>query len=113
MDTGNPDRLFTFPSGHSHPSAFCDLVTLIVSECRPTAWMQPEHRRILEPCRHPTAMVEISAVLKLQFTAVRILHVDLHDAGRITARHPRATRSAASLPDTALLEKVPHGLGGL
>ncbi|MFB7652450.1 MULTISPECIES: DUF742 domain-containing protein [unclassified Streptomyces] len=110
VDTGTPDRLFTVLGGRSHPSEFFDVVTLIVSECRPTAWMPSEHRRILELCRHPTAVVEISAELKLPVTAVRILLGDLRDAGRITPRHPRAPRAGASLPDTTLLEKVLHGL---
>jgi hypothetical protein len=44
---------------------------------------------------------------------VRILLGDLLDTGRITARHPRAAPSVASLPDSALLQEVLHGLRNL
>lgn len=113
VDTGDPDRLYTVTGGRSRADDSFDLVTLVVSECRPTAGMQSEHARILELCRHPTAVVEIAAELRLPITVVRILLGDLLDMGRITARHPRAARSVASLPDTALLKEVLHGLRNL
>ncbi|MEV4972443.1 DUF742 domain-containing protein [Streptomyces scopuliridis] len=113
VDTGDPDRLYTVTGGRSRvdDDSF-DLVTLIVTECEPTAGMQSEHVRILELCRHPTAVVEISAELRLPVTVVRILLGDLLATGRITARHPRAARSA-ELPDSALLMEVLHGLRNL
>ncbi|MFE9726965.1 DUF742 domain-containing protein [Streptomyces sp. NPDC005794] len=113
VDTGAPDRLYTVTGGRSRSDDFFDLVTLVVSECRPTPGMQSEHARTLELCQHPTAVVEIAAELKLPITVVRILLGDLLDMGRITARHPPATRSAASLPDTDLLKEVLHGLRNL
>lgn len=113
VDTGDPDRLYTVTGGRSRADDSFDLVTLVVSECRPTAGMQSEHARILELCRHPTAVVEVAAELKLPITVVRILLGDLLDMGRITARHPRAARSVASLPDSALLKEVLHGLRNL
>ncbi|GHH77242.1 hypothetical protein GCM10018793_24820 [Streptomyces sulfonofaciens] len=113
VDTGDPDRLYTVTGGRSRADDSFDLVTLIVSECEPKAGMQSEHARILDLCRHPTAVVEIAAELKLPITVVRILLGDLLDTGRITARHPRAARSVASLPDSALLKEVLHGLRNL
>jgi hypothetical protein len=113
VDTGDPDRLYTVTGGRSRADDAFDLVTLIVSECEPTAGMQSENARILDLCRHPTAVVEISAELKLPITVVRILLGDLLATGRITARHPRAAKSVASLPDTALLKEVLHGLRNL
>ncbi|MET9668766.1 DUF742 domain-containing protein [Streptomyces sp. NPDC006475] len=114
VDTGDPDRLYTVTGGRSRADddAF-DLVTLIVSECEPTLGMQSEHVRILDLCRHPTAVVELSAELKLPVTVVRILLGDLLATGRITARHPRAARSLVDLPDSALLKEVLHGLRNL
>ncbi|EDY53249.1 CvhC [Streptomyces clavuligerus] len=115
VDTGDPDRLYTVTQGRSHPvddSSF-DLVTLVVSECGPTPGMQSEHVRILELCRHPTAVVEISAEMRLPITVVRILLGDLLSTGRITARHPRAGRSLVDLPDPSFLEEVLHGLRNL
>ncbi|PAZ12351.1 hypothetical protein CLM62_30855 [Streptomyces sp. SA15] len=113
MDTGDPDRLYTVTGGRSRADDSFDLVTLVVSECEPTAGMQSEHARILDLCRHPTAVVEIAAELKLPITVVRILLGDLLATSRITARHPRAARSVASLPDSALLQEVLHGLRNL
>ncbi|MDG9719628.1 DUF742 domain-containing protein [Streptomyces sp. DH24] len=113
VDTGDPDRLYTVTGGRSRADDAFDLVTLVVSECEPTPGTQSEHARILELCRHPTAVVEIAAELKLPITVVRILLGDLLATGRITARHPRAAQSVASLPDTALLKEVLHGLRNL
>ncbi|CAL9608118.1 hypothetical protein SUDANB6_05592 [Streptomyces sp. enrichment culture] len=113
VDTGDPDRLYTVTGGRSRADDSFDLVTLVVSECEPTAGMQSEHVRILEMCRHPTAVVEIAAELKLPITVVRILLGDLLAMGRITARHPRAAQSVASLPDSDLLKEVLHGLRNL
>ncbi|AQS69859.1 hypothetical protein B1H29_25905 [Streptomyces pactum] len=113
VDTGDPDRLYTVTGGRSRADESFDLVTLIVSESGPVPGMQSEHARILELCRHPTAVVEIAAELMLPVMVVRILLGDLQDTGRITARHPRAARSVASLPDSALLQEVLHGLRNL
>ncbi|MFF4845450.1 DUF742 domain-containing protein [Streptomyces collinus] len=108
--TGAPDRLYTVTGGRSRADDSFDLVTLIVSECAPIAGMQSELARILHLCQRPTAVVEIAARLELPITVVRILLGDLLAMGRITARHPRTVRSAASLPDAALLKEVLHGL---
>ncbi|MDH6227391.1 MULTISPECIES: DUF742 domain-containing protein [Streptomyces] len=110
VDTGDPDRLYTVTGGRHRAGEPLDLVTLLVSECEPTAGMQSEHARILELCRHPTAVVEVAAELRLPITVVRILLSDLLDAGRVTARHPRAAPSVAGLPDSQLLKEVLHGL---
>ncbi|MCM2391625.1 DUF742 domain-containing protein [Streptomyces albipurpureus] len=114
VDMGDPDRLYTVTGGRSRTDDdMFDLVTLIVSECGPSPGMQSEHIRILELCRHPTAVVEVSAELKLPITVVRILLGDLLATGRITARHPGRARSLIDLPDSALLEEVLHGLRNL
>jgi hypothetical protein len=103
----DPDRLYTVTGGRSRAAdtAF-DLVTLVVAECEPGAGMQSEHARILGMCRRPTAVVEIAAELRLPVSVVRILLGDLHDSGRISARHPRSARGAAELPEPELLEQV-------
>jgi hypothetical protein len=113
VDVGDPDRLYTVTGGRSEADDSFDLVTLIVSECEPATGMQSEHVRILEMCRHPTALVEIAAELKLPITVVRILLGDLHAMGKVSARHPRAAASVADLPETALLQEVLHGLRNL
>lgn len=114
VDVGEPDRLYTVTGGRSHvDDDTFDLVTLIVSECEPAPGMQSEHVRILELCRHPVAVVEVAAELRLPVTVVRILLGDLLATSRISARQPPQSRSAASLPDTELLKEVLHGLRNL
>jgi hypothetical protein len=116
----DPDRLYTVTGGRSraHTDAF-DLVTLVVSECEPVPGMQSEHAVILRLCRYPTAVVEISAELRLPVSIVKILLSDLLDTGRITVRHPHTLRAAkrragavpaAQLPDPTILEQVLVGL---
>ncbi|MYV53811.1 DUF742 domain-containing protein [Streptomyces sp. SID3212] len=114
VDTGDPHRLYTVTGGRSRvDDDTFDLVTLIVAECDPTPGMQSEHARILGLCRHPTAVVEISAEVRLPVTVVRILLGDLLATGRITARRPRAGRTVAAAPDSAFLKEVLHGLHAL
>ena len=113
VDVGDPDRLYTVTGGRSEADDAFDLVTLVVSECEPGPGIQSEHVRILELCRHPTAVVEIAAELKLPVTVVRILLGDLHAMGKVSARHPRAAASVADLSETALLQEVLHGLRNL
>ncbi|MFH8444965.1 DUF742 domain-containing protein [Streptomyces sp. NPDC018026] len=113
VDTGAPDRLYTVTGGRSRADDSFDLVTLVVAECAPSAGMQSEHVRILDLCRHPTAVVELAAELALPITVVRILLGDLLATASITARHPRLGQTAASQPDTALLQEVLHGLRNL
>ncbi|MEC4018229.1 DUF742 domain-containing protein [Streptomyces sp. H27-D2] len=107
VDTGDPDRLYTVTGGRSssNETAF-DVVTMIVSECDPTPGMQSEHAKILRLCRQPTAVVEISAELRLPVSVVKILLCDLLDTGRITARHPRSASAQAHLPDPEILKQV-------
>ncbi|MBW1603635.1 DUF742 domain-containing protein [Streptomyces sp. JJ66] len=114
VDLGDPDRLYTVTGGrHRTDGDSFDLVTLIVAECEPTPGMQSEHVRILKLCRRPTAVVEVSAELKLPVTVTRILLGDLLATGRITARHPRPAPAHHVLPDSALLKQVLDGLHNL
>ncbi|MFG3284251.1 DUF742 domain-containing protein [Streptomyces sp. NPDC048111] len=107
----SPDRLYTLTGGRSRSGSDAfDLVTLVVTESEPVPGMQSEHAAILRMCRFPTAVVEIAAELALPVTVVRILLADLHDTGRISARHPR---SAHRLPDSDILEQVLVGLRNL
>jgi hypothetical protein len=125
VDLGYPDRLYIVTGGRyrAHDVPF-DLVTLVVSECAPAPGMQSEHTRILQLCRRPTAVVEVSAELRLPVTVTRILLADLLASGRITARHPRPTApraaaasplsgASAGLPDSELLKAVLDGLHAL
>ncbi|MEU6132752.1 DUF742 domain-containing protein [Saccharopolyspora sp. NPDC047091] len=113
----DPDRLYTVTGGRSSANEeSLDLVTLIVSECDPTPGMQSEHIRILQMCKQPMAVVEISSHLSMPVGVVKILLCDLLDTNRITARHPSsapANRKQAQLPDPDVLKQVLVGLHNL
>lgn len=106
-----PDRLYTVTQGRSRsdPDNPFDLVTLVVAECEPTPGMQSEHTAILRMTEAPTAVVEIAAELRLPVSITKILLADLHDAGRVSARHPHM----AAVPDPDILEQVLVGLRNL
>lgn len=111
IDRDDPDRLYTVTGGRSSADeSSLDLVTLIVSECEPNSGMQSEHARILDMCRQPMAVVEISSDLVLPVSVVKILLCDLLDTGRITARHPQAATPQTQLPDPETLKQVLVGL---
>ncbi|MFI0777996.1 DUF742 domain-containing protein [Streptomyces sp. NPDC021212] len=115
-----PDRLFAATGGRSRAYTEFDLVSLVVSESEPAAGMAPEAVQILRLCRHPMALVEVSARLRMPVGVVAILLSDLLAEGRISVRHPSsaavggagrpAPRGAepapARLPDTGLVREV-------
>jgi hypothetical protein len=103
-----PDRLYVITSGRSGGAdESLDAVALVVAESEAVPGMQSEHAEILRLCRNPTAVVEVSAHLRLPVAVVRILLTDLLDTGRITARHPRPAPSPAQpLASPDVLEKV-------
>ncbi|MEV0596333.1 DUF742 domain-containing protein [Nonomuraea cavernae] len=113
IDREDPDRLYTVTGGRTraNETAF-DSVSLVVSECRPTPGMQSEHVKILQMTRRPTAVVEISAELRLPVSVVKILLRDLLDTGRITVRHP-SVATQAGRPDPELLKQVLSALHDL
>ena len=110
VDREDPDRLYTITAGRSHAAgnAF-DLVTLILSKSDPAPGMQSEYVKILQMCRRPVAVVEISADLRLPVTVVKILLRDLLDAGSITVRQPAADFETQQ-PDITTLKQVLVGL---
>lgn len=114
VDREDPDRLYTVTGGRSRAGeeAF-DVVSLIVSECDPTPGMQSEHAKILQMCRQPISVVEISADLGLPVGVVKILLRDMLDTGRITVRHPSPPGAHAQAPDLETLKQVLVGLENL
>jgi len=114
LDDEDPDRLYTLTRGRSRSDNHdLDLVTLIVSRSEPTPGMQSEHARILQLCRTPSAVVEISSELRLPVSVVKILLSDMLAANQIVARHPTSGRAGTQLPDAAILKKVLVGLHNL
>jgi hypothetical protein len=117
VDREVPDRLYTVTHGRvlGDEDPF-DLVSLIVAERDPGPGMQSEHVKILQMCHAPTAVVEISAELRLPVSVVKVLLIDLLDTGGITVRHPLpglahpTGPTGMRLPDRDVLKQVLLGL---
>lgn len=117
VDREMPDRLYTVTQGRvpGDDDPF-DLVSIIVAERDPAPGMQSEHVRILQMCRTPMAVVEISAQLRMPVSVVKVLLRDLRDTGGITVRHPLpgpspvTSPSGLQLPDRNVLNQVLRGL---
>lgn len=114
VDRENPDRLYTVTGGRTlgDDDPF-DLVSLIVTEKDPVPGMQSEFVTILRSCRHPMAVVEISAGLGLPVSVVKVLLRDLLETGSITVRRSPAAAARAQLPDHDMLKQVLVGLQNL
>ena len=104
-----PERIYVITGGRSapQPNTRLDLVTLIVSRCTARPGMQPELAAILRMCQYPLSAAEISAYLRLPFSATAVLVADLLASGLVEERRPV---KAASLPDPKLLQEVIRGL---
>ncbi|MCW5254235.1 MULTISPECIES: DUF742 domain-containing protein [unclassified Streptomyces] len=72
--------------------------------------LQPEHRAILDQCRHPAAVAEVAAGLDLPVSVTKILLGDLVGQGLLTARAPLRVARAAGGADMNLLAAVRDGL---
>jgi hypothetical protein len=113
-----PERLYVLTGGRGGPSGSTrlDLVTLVVAvggeRLGPVPQRRglfPEHAAILRLCRYPLSAAELSAHLRLPFSATAVLVDDLLSAGLVAARSPRH----ASVPDPDLIREVLRGLEGL
>ena len=118
-DSG-PERIYVLTGGRGGPSARTrlDLVTLVVAVGR--RWQDrpdqpasprhrglfPEHLAIIGLCQCPLSAAELSAHLRLPFSATAVLIEDLLTAGLVRTRV--AVRCA--LPDPELIEEVLRGL---
>ncbi|MEU3018976.1 MULTISPECIES: DUF742 domain-containing protein [unclassified Nocardiopsis] len=92
-----PDRFYTVTSGRADADdPAMDAVTLVVAESGPAPDMQSEHASILRLCTRPTAVVELSAELRVPVSVVKVLLTDLLDTGAVAARHPVPVRSLPS-----------------
>lgn len=115
-----PERIYVLTGGRGGPHARTrlDLVTLVVAIGTP--WQSsavtqavsaqrrlfPEHLDIIRCCRRPLSVAELSAHLRLPFSAVAVLVEDLLQAELVR------TRDAVlpAVPDPALIEEVLRGL---
>ncbi|MFD9499356.1 DUF742 domain-containing protein [Streptomyces sp. NPDC060035] len=72
--------------------------------------LQPEHRMILDRCRRPAAVAEVSADLDLPVSVTKILLADLVTQGLLLARAPLMVARASGGADMGLLAAVRDGL---
>lgn len=75
--------------------------------------LQPEHRMILDRCRRPAAVAEVSADLNLPVSVTKILLADLVSQGLLLARAPLSVARAAGGADMGMLAALRDGLGRL
>jgi hypothetical protein len=105
---GQPARTYVITGGRSGPGprTRLDLVTLIVTVTEAGTGLMPEHRIILALCRHPLSAAEVSAHLRLPFSAAAVLIGDLVAAGLVVERRP----VRAAVTDPHILREVIRGL---
>ncbi|WP_240799317.1 DUF742 domain-containing protein [Streptomyces sp. A0958] len=72
--------------------------------------LQPEHWSILERCRRPAAVAEVSAELDLPVSVTKILLADLVATGLLIARAPLSVARASGGADMSVLAAVRDGL---
>ena len=115
-----PERIYVLTGGRGGPSGRTrlDLVTLVLAvgprgpvgqSEPPPKWSQggfPEHLAILRLCRRPLSVAELSAHLRLPFSATAVLIEDLLGAGLVRTR----VAVHAALPDREVIEEVLRGL---
>jgi hypothetical protein len=100
------ERIYVITNGRSAPAADLDLVTLVVATDAAPPGLPPEQATIMRLCRRPLSVAELSAHLRLPFSATAVLVADLLAAGLAVQRRP--VRPANIDPE--LLEQVINGL---
>ncbi|MFI0231292.1 DUF742 domain-containing protein [Streptomyces sp. NPDC017086] len=102
-----PERLYAITGSADGARAELDLVTLIVARATPPPAASPETAAVLRLCAAPLSMAELSACLRLPFSAMTVLITELIAAELVQARAPIVRQAAF---DRSLLEAVMHGL---
>ncbi|MEU2038520.1 DUF742 domain-containing protein [Nocardia niwae] len=113
-DAGPLVRLFAITRGRGRAvRRELNLVTLVVDGAPGAALRrtEPEYAAIVELCRTPQSVAEVSARLRLPLTMTKVLIGDLLDDGRLivrSAEHPAGPES-----DLGLLRAVLDGIRAL
>ncbi|TVZ90397.1 DUF742 domain-containing protein [Streptomyces sp. BK340] len=100
--------LLTHGRTHSASKAIAIETQVVASERAQVGWefVTFERRDIIELCREPLSVAEISARLGLHLNVVRVLVGDLYAEGRVTAYLPEFDASQ----DVDTLRRVIRGL---
>jgi hypothetical protein len=102
-------RPYTVTGGRTLPATDFQLVTIVVKTGRPLGDLSPEHDEILDLCRQPVSVAEVSARVRLPVAVVKIVLADLLGWRAIITRAP-VSFAARARPDRHVLEAVLHGL---
>ncbi|WP_067479191.1 DUF742 domain-containing protein [Actinomadura hibisca] len=108
-------RAYALTRGRARPATSgegFEMIAIIVAVDRPAATPEigPEHLAILDLCRSPQSVAEISARLGLPLVVVRVLLGDLLSRGHIAVRRPEERPQAVT---QNLLREMLHGLQAL
>ena len=110
-------RPYAVTGGRTEPAdgAVIDLIAVVMNSGRPAEptdqlGLGPEHRRILNLCRHPATVADGASDTGLPIGVVRVLLADLIQQGRIKVL---PGRPAGQKPSAQLLREVLHGLRAL
>jgi hypothetical protein len=107
-DAARPVRPYAVIRGRTSPSVRLDLMSMVVATgAGPGPYLEPDHEQALGLCRHPVAVAEIAAWLRLPVAATKVLLSDLADCGAVRAAPPLTDDQAVS---AQLLERVLDGL---
>jgi predicted Rossmann fold nucleotide-binding protein DprA/Smf involved in DNA uptake len=110
-------RPYAVTGGRTEPAdgEVLDLIAVIMASGRPAELtdrlgLGPEHRRILNLCRHPATVADVASDTGLPVGVIRVLLADLIQQGRIKVM---PGRPADQKPSAQLLREVLHGLRAL
>ncbi|MBF6468339.1 DUF742 domain-containing protein [Nocardia beijingensis] len=113
-DAGPLVRLFAITRGRGRAvRRELNLVTLVVDGAPGTVLRrtEPEYAAIIELCRTPQSVAEVSARLRLPLTMTKVLIGDLLDDGRLIVRSAQPPTVPES--DLGLLRAVLDGIRAL
>lgn len=112
-EAGPVVRPYALTKGRTQPQGpQLGLIDMVVASGPVAAKMRglgPEHRRLLDVCRRPTAVADIASESDLPLGVVRVLLGDLRERGLITITGPASQASAAE----SVLRSVLDGLRAL
>ncbi|MET9711761.1 DUF742 domain-containing protein [Nocardiopsis alba] len=104
-------RPYTMTKGRTRPAAAgrgLDLITIVMAARDPgERSLGPERQAILDLCRRPISVAEISARLDIPLTVVKVLLGDLVAEGDVRTR---AATPMTQLPEKKVLQAVLDGI---
>ncbi|WP_019929317.1 DUF742 domain-containing protein [Nocardia sp. BMG111209] len=106
-------RLYAVTRGRGRTTrADLNMLTRVVDSRLPVRMRrtEPEYLAIVELCRSPQSIAEVSAHVRLPLAMTKVLVGDLVEDGRLVARAPATTGAGA---DVALLQAILNGIRSL